>query len=363
MALILVLPVCASAPARSAGTAGAALLDQMMQAKCTRPDSKLIKPGTADKYNAQAKGFNDCLRVYVEMENNKIAQIRSQASGEIDKVTDSAISQFRDIERAITAAIIEVKIVNGEASAADLPPSAATLAAFPAAECPKPNEALLKPAKGKRAPSLQATDRYEQQRLGHEACMRLYVAQAKNQIAQVKANAEMEFKRIADDANPRIAQINSEVTEALNEARKASGERVAAMNAVHSPLSAGGLSPAAFQPGGTRSIGSAQPGTESVTVTGERLPRSADMPTGVGDPDAISCRKPQILPDSRLLGPEICKRNRDWAKLYKEGRNISSDGTRILEAEKARTYNPVKCATAPPVVGMPSPGFSCINGL
>ena len=89
-----------------------------------------------------------------------------------------------------------------------------------------------------------------------------------------------------------------------------------------------------------------KPGTEnSVTITGARLPRSADMPTGEGDPDAISCRTPQQLAGSRLMGPEICKRNREWAKLYKRGDTISPDGGKIVMGEKQRTYNPQVCVT------------------
>ena len=109
------------------------------------------------------------------------------------------------------------------------------------------------PGPGKHAVSVQNTDRYEDQSLAYEACMRSYIAQAKNEIAQIKTNAEIAFHRVAEDANPRIIQINNDVTEALNEARKASGERDAAVNAVHSPLRADGLGPAESQPGGVLS--------------------------------------------------------------------------------------------------------------
>jgi hypothetical protein len=344
MALILVLPVCSSA---RAATAGDVVFDKVVQGKCTRPDSELIKPGTSDKYNAQAKGFNDCLRVYVENENNKIARIRAEASADFDRIMESSTAEIRDIERAINSAIFEVSIVNGLAEAKYLPPPGDALASYPAAACNKPDAALLKPAPGKRVASLKNTDRFEDQRLAYEACMRTYVAQAKNQIRQVQANAQFAFHRVAEDANPRITQINNDVSEALNEASKAVNERNAAVNSLRSPLQAGGLDPAGSQPGGLGPIAfqpaQKQPGTESVTVPGERLPRSADMPTGAGDPDAISCRMPQLLPGSRLMGPEICKRNREWAKLYKDGMNISPDGAQLVRGEKQRTYNPTNC--------------------
>ena len=234
MALILLLPAYSSARAASAGDV---VFDKIVQGKCPVPDSELIKPGTSDKYNAQAKGFNDCLRIYVENENNKIARIRAEAGADFDRIMESSTSQIRDIERAINSAIFEVSVVNGLADSRYQPLPGDTLASYPAAECSKPDAALLKPAAGKRAASLRNTDRYEDQRLAYEACMRTYVAQAKSQIKQVQANAGMAFHRVAEDANPRIAQINTDVSEALDEASKAAGERNAASTRSARPCS------------------------------------------------------------------------------------------------------------------------------
>jgi hypothetical protein len=355
MALMFLVALCGAAAGL---TPGQQLVDDAMRNKCNKPDSALIKPGTADTYNAQAKGFNDCLRIYVENENNKIARLRSDASGQFDAIMAGATAQIRDIERAINTAIIQAGIVNGVSQAGDLPPPAEGLAAFPAPECAEPDAALLKPAKGKRAASLASIDKFEAQRQVYESCIRLYIAQAKNQIVQVKANAEVGFKSVADEANPRIHAINVAVSEALEVAIKASGERNARVNGIRAAMAAGGLDPSQSQPGGVLSSVSFQPnppvqnplfpdrpGTESVTVNGARLPRSADMPTGEGDPDAISCRKPQQVEGTHLLGPEVCKRNRDWAKLTKNGQNISADGSRIVAGEKQRTYHPQVCVT------------------
>ena len=120
---------------QSTGNAGAAIFDQIEQRKCSTPDSALIKPGTTSAYNAQVKGFNDCLRIYVQSENNKIMLIRADASSKLDGIKDSALSQIRDIERAINTAIIEVSIVNGGAQESELPPPATALSAFPAPAC------------------------------------------------------------------------------------------------------------------------------------------------------------------------------------------------------------------------------------
>ncbi len=53
-------------------------------------------------------------------------------------------------------------------------------------------------------------------------------------------------------------------------------------------------------------------------------------PSGTGDPEAITCRTPQLLPGSRLPGPEVCKVNRVWAQLRADGKDISPDGTAII---------------------------------
>jgi hypothetical protein len=356
IAFVFIVALCGAA----AGLTPAELANDLAQNKCSKPDAELIKPGTSDSYNAQAKGFNDCLRIYVENENNKIARLRADASGQFDAISASAMTQIHDIERAINTAIVEVGIVNGVSQPGELPPPADGLASFPGPECAKPDEALLKPAKGRKAASLANLDRYEAQRQGYESCIRLYITQAKNQIVQVKTNAEAQVRAVADDANPRIHAINVEVSLALEEAQKASGERNAKINAFHSSLAAASLSPAQSQPGGVLSSASfqppsnqllqnpvfqGQPASESVIVNGARLPRSADMPTGKGDPDAISCRSPQQLAGSRMMGPEICKRNREWAKLFKRGETISPDGGKIVMGEKQRTYNPQSCVT------------------
>jgi beta-lactamase regulating signal transducer with metallopeptidase domain len=53
-------------------------------------------------------------------------------------------------------------------------------------------------------------------------------------------------------------------------------------------------------------------------------------PTGVGDPESITCRVPQLLPGSRLAGPAVCKTNRIWAELRAHRQDISPDGKMIV---------------------------------
>jgi beta-lactamase regulating signal transducer with metallopeptidase domain len=68
----------------------------------------------------------------------------------------------------------------------------------------------------------------------------------------------------------------------------------------------------------------------SATVKDVKEALLAITPTGQGDPDAVTCRVPQLLPGSRLPGPEVCKTNRSWAQLRAEGQDISPDGTTLI---------------------------------
>ena len=52
----------------------------------------------------------------------------------------------------------------------------------------------------------------------------------------------------------------------------------------------------------------------------------AAFPTGEGDPDAITCRPPQPMPNSRFNGPEVCKKNAVWAQYRRDGMDVGPDG-------------------------------------
>ena len=72
----------------------------------------------------------------------------------------------------------------------------------------------------------------------------------------------------------------------------------------------------------------------------------ATFPTGEGAPYAITCRTPQYLPGSRLMGPEVCKTNILWAQYRKDGMDVAADGIHDVPAEKLRTVNPPACHPA-----------------
>jgi hypothetical protein len=73
---------------------------------------------------------------------------------------------------------------------------------------------------------------------------------------------------------------------------------------------------------------------------------AAGTPDGSGDPNAITCRAPQPLPDSRLMGPEVCKTNAVWARYRKDGMDVAADGTHDVQSEKWRSTNPQACHAA-----------------
>jgi hypothetical protein len=61
------------------------------------------------------------------------------------------------------------------------------------------------------------------------------------------------------------------------------------------------------------------------------LPMVAN-PTGKGNPDKVTCRKPKHLPGpGRNLGPEVCLANRLWADLITNHKMVSAEGVLVAE--------------------------------
>jgi len=90
----------------------------------------------------------------------------------------------------------------------------------------------------------------------------------------------------------------------------------------------------------------------------------AITPSGQGDPDAVTCRVPQLLPGSRLAGPEVCKTNRVWAALRADGQDISPDGTTLvatLSRSHALLAMAGKCYTSGAMPSLQSNGISDNN--
>jgi hypothetical protein len=275
---------------------------------CQTPDESLLPQGGAPDdekialYNQQVRRFAACARQAPV--DAQIERLRMEAGVVIRKISDTANAQIADIQAKMEMAR------TGSATAAPLQ-AAAGAVSFPSPECKEADRSLLEPKRknGKVVRSMDVVSpEYEEQDKKHKACVETYLQQAFAELRQTGSAAEAQIKQVRDDVNGRIARLAP------------SGNLAAA-----TPLAL------------NTAVVNWQGGVENVTVEGMRLRQSHDTPKGEGDPDIIACRAPQQLPYSRLQGPEICKRNRDWAALYKTGMDISSDGTTTVPSEKART--------------------------
>ena len=59
-------------------------------------------------------------------------------------------------------------------------------------------------------------------------------------------------------------------------------------------------------------------------------PVMPQTPSGEGDPNAVVCRAPQILPDSGAMGPKVCMHNSVWMRLTMTGKDLSADGKSVV---------------------------------
>ena len=70
-----------------------------------------------------------------------------------------------------------------------------------------------------------------------------------------------------------------------------------------------------------------------MTVT----PSLPNLPGEEQADDTIVCRAPLPQSDSRLLGPQTCRPQREWDQLHTQGLDIGADGKSIVASEKYRT--------------------------
>jgi hypothetical protein len=57
----------------------------------------------------------------------------------------------------------------------------------------------------------------------------------------------------------------------------------------------------------------------------------AATPSGAGDPNTIVCRAPRPIRGTGLLGPKRCGYNWEWAKLMVHGKDLAPDGTTVID--------------------------------
>jgi hypothetical protein len=321
--------------------------------ECAKPDDKLIKllkrkpeysniggradSGAVGSYNALVKAYNlgvrsydSCISSYISAANGEIARLHDEAVAHIKQISDDANGRIKLIEKQITDVVDEANGTGGVPTARE-----ADISQYPPSDCKKPAEIE------RERRTIARTTKYDQEERVYRSCVASYIADASGEIKQIQNNVSGGTRQIAEDANSRIGLVKGRIRDAIADAdQTASADNPAAP-------SGGEITLAAIPP--------TDPGTESIVVTGERIKRSVDTPTGEGDPDAISCRLPQQLPDSRIPGPEICKRNSEWASLHKAGNDISSDGRSVVPSEQSRTTHAgmicTKVTTGSPYAG------------
>jgi beta-lactamase regulating signal transducer with metallopeptidase domain len=81
-------------------------------------------------------------------------------------------------------------------------------------------------------------------------------------------------------------------------------------------------------------------------------------PDGAGDPDAVTCRLPQLLPGSRLAGPKVCQPNRVWAELRARRQDISPDGKTVVMLDGSQRYMDVHGCSGVQAVASSTSTFS-----
>lgn len=313
--IALLIPVCAASQAQA----------QPLGPACIKPDQRLIAAqgnvsrfsdkGASEKYSAQVAAFNACTQSRLDNAGKESARVADENKALRGQVAQNASSRIRRIEGQIND--------TGQALVAGAaPPKSANppVDAFPDADCKPADAGLLTLKRG--ADNRGRERQYAEQGKDYQSCMRGWIDQAKSAIAQIKSDAEAEMKNLTEGANRKIADIAAASRDAARQAETAQQEQDAAVANLRTTLAATATPAAA-------------------TEMAPSLPHSQDMPTGAGDPDAITCRSRQQLADSRLMGPQICKRNRVWAELYKAGKTISADGLSIVGSEKDMTMGTV----------------------
>ena len=69
-----------------------------------------------------------------------------------------------------------------------------------------------------------------------------------------------------------------------------------------------------------------------VTLVAQEFPNAttyATTPSGNGDPETVTCRAPQPLPGGGM-GPRICLRNVIWVRLTMTAQDLSADGKSVF---------------------------------
>jgi beta-lactamase regulating signal transducer with metallopeptidase domain len=92
----------------------------------------------------------------------------------------------------------------------------------------------------------------------------------------------------------------------------------------------------------------APPAVDAIPAPSVPAPADVSANDKAAGDDAIVCRLPQLLPGSRLAGPQVCRTKAEWAELRAQGKDISPDGRFVVAAdgEKQRSLNAQFCRPA-----------------
>jgi beta-lactamase regulating signal transducer with metallopeptidase domain len=93
------------------------------------------------------------------------------------------------------------------------------------------------------------------------------------------------------------------------------------------------------------------------TVLDTHLPAIA-APVSPEPEDAVVCRKPQQLVNSRLAGPEVCLHASQWNKLRADGLDVGPDGKNIIRADYEKQKSLLGTACPPPPIPGATSGWS-----
>jgi hypothetical protein len=289
------------------------------------PDAEKI-----EMYNAQARRFNECTRNLVDSNNADIDRVRDEANANIQRIADSAIGQIAAIHKKIQWATNGVALdgrTNPEMSATS----------FPDPQCRKPDDSLLRPVSRNNSnrsnSSLTRGEQYYRQEQVYESCVRDYVERASAETNQIESSANSEIRRVADIANSRIVNLQAVVRTGIETANSAALAKSQMVEGT----------PLARNDPILRARSAENP-LEDAKADPKLWPVIQGTPTGEGDRRVITCRAPQQLPDSHLLGPEVCRRNGVWAALRKAGEDVGPDGKTILSFDGVQKMNPAACS-------------------
>jgi len=82
----------------------------------------------------------------------------------------------------------------------------------------------------------------------------------------------------------------------------------------------------------------------TIVPTLPALPDDGQTPQ---DDSPVICREPQLLTNTRLLGPRVCKTQRQWDDLHARGLDLGTDGKSTYSiSPKYQSLNPRVCLNA-----------------